>query len=82
MKVKETTFSACQNSFLEVSLVRGETNLENEIAAQTTVAKLRETTTQNGCFVTMIFREEANPRIRKSVAEMLLRSMEKRSEAT
>ena len=72
----------CQDFFLEVSLNCGETHLENEIAAQTTVAKLRETTTRNGCSVTMVFREEANPHIRKSVAEMLLRSMEKRSEAT
>ena len=79
---KKTKIATCQDSFLEVSLNRGEMYLENEIAAQTTVAKLRETTTRNGCSVTMVFREEANPHIRKAVTEMLLRSMEKRSEAT
>lgn len=79
---KKTVNAPCQDSFLEVSLNRGETHLENEIEAQTTVAKLRETTTRNGCTVMMVFREEANPHIRKSVAEMLLRLMEKRSEAT
>ena len=82
MKDNKMTNTPCQDSFLEVSLECGETYLENDIAAQTTVAKLRETTTRNGCSVTMVFREEANPHIRKSVAEMLLRSMEKRSEAT
>ena len=82
MAVKKTSISPCQDSFLEVSLDCGETHLENDIAAQTTVAKLRVTTTRNGCSVTMVFREEANPHIRKAVAEMLLRSMEKRSEAT
>ncbi len=82
MKDNKMTNIPCQDSFLEVSLECGETHLENDIAAQTTVAKLRETTTRNGCSVTMVFREEANPHVRKSVAEMLLRSMEKRSEAT
>ena len=82
MKDKKKALSTCENSFLEVSLDCGETHLENDIAAQTTVAKLRVTTTRNGCSVTMVFREEANPHVRKSVAEMLLRSMEKRSDAT
>ena len=82
MKEKKRMISTCQDSFLEVSGDCGETHLENEIAAQTNGAKLCETTTRNGCSVTMVFREEDNPRIRKSVAEMLLRSMEKRSEAT
>ena len=82
MKDNKMKNTPCQDSYLEVSLDCGETHLENDIAAQTTVAKLRETITRNGCSVTMVFREEANPRIRKSVAEMLLRSMEKRSEAT
>ena len=82
MKDNKMTNTPCQDSFLEVSLDCGETHLENDIAAQTTVAKLRETTTRNGCSVTMVFQEETNPHVRKSVAEMLLRSMEKRSEAT
>ena len=82
MKDNKMTKTTCQDSFLEVSLDCGETHLENDIAAQTTVAKLRETTTRNGCSVTMVFREEDNPHIQKSVAEMLLRSIEKRSEAT
>lgn len=82
MKDNKMTNIPCQDSFLEVSLECGEMHLENDIAAQTTVAKLRETTMRNGCSVTMVFREEANPHVRKSVAEMLLRSMEKRSEAT
>lgn len=82
MKDNKMKNTPCQDSFLEVSLECGETHLENDIAAQTTVAKLRETTTRNGCSVTMVFREEANPHVRKSIAEMLLRSMEKRSDAT
>ena len=82
MKDNKMTNTPCQDSFLEVSLECGETHLENDIAAQTTVAKLRETTTRNGCSVTMVFQEETNPHVRKSVAEMLLRSMQKRSEAT
>ena len=81
MKDNKMTNTPCQDSFLEVSLECGETYLENDIAAQTTVAKLRETT-RNGCSVTMVFQEETNPHVRKSVAEILLRSMEKRSEAT
>ena len=64
------------------SLDCGETHLENDIAAQTTVAKLRVTTMRNGCSVTMVFQKEPNPHIQESVTEMLLRSMEKRSEAT
>lgn len=60
MKDNKMTNTPCQDSYLEVSLECGETYLENDIAAQTTVAKLRETTTRNGCSVTMVFREEAN----------------------
>ena len=82
MKETNTMNTPCYVSFLEVSLNRGETHLENNIAAQTTVAKLRETRTENSCSVTMVFREEAGPHIREFAAEMLLHSMEKRGEAT
>ena len=49
MKDNKMTNTPCQDSFLEVSLECGETHLENDIAAQTTVAKLRETSPSKNC---------------------------------
>ena len=38
--------------------------------------------TRNGCTATLIFSREENPTIRKDVADMLLCSLKKRSEAS
>ena len=60
----------------------GDLYLENGISVQTTDAMLRTIKTRNSCTATLIFSREENPAIRKDVAEMLLRSLEKRSEAS
>ena len=79
---EKQTNRGCNYLPIEVSLSRGETNLENEISAQTTVANLRNITTRNGCTATLLFSEKDNSHIRREVAELLLRSVQKRSEAT
>lgn len=53
--------------------------LENEIRAQPSVQQCREVRTTNGCKVTMVFRPESNPQVRKDVAGMLLAAFERRS---
>ena len=74
--------TACKTPRSAVSWIHGDTHLENEISAQPTVAKLREITTRNGCKETLIFCEHPNPGVRREVAALLLRSFQKRSEAT
>lgn len=72
----------CKDKENDVSLGHGDMYLENQNSTLTTVANLRNVTTKNGCTVTLIFSEEENPEIRLKVAELLLRSLQKRSEAT
>ena len=72
----------CKNRDNNVSLGHGDMNLENQNSTLTTVANLRHVTTKNGCTATLIFSENENPEIRLKVAELLLRSLQKRSEAT
>ena len=72
----------CNIRGIDVSLSQEPTNLDNEINALSTVAKHRDITTKNGCTATLYFSEHENPHIRREVAELLLRSVEKRSEAT
>ena len=72
----------CKDRANDVSLVHGDMNLENQNSTLTTVANLRNVTTKNGCTATLIFSEKENPEIRLKVAELLLRSLQKRSEAT
>lgn len=72
----------CNDGETIVSLHQEQTNLDNEINALSTVAKPRFITTKNGCTATLLFSDQENPQIRKEVAELLLRSVEKRSEAT
>ena len=74
--------SACNIAYTGVSLSQGPTHLDNEINALSTVAKHRDITTKNGCTATLYFSDHENPHIRREVAELLLRSVEKRSEAT
>lgn len=73
---------SCNNRGIDVSSDQGPTNLDNEINALSTVAKHRDITTKNGCTATLLFSDHENPQIRREVAELLLRSVEKRSEAT
>ena len=72
----------CNEGPNDVSLSQELTHLDNEINALSTVAKHRDITTKNGCTATLYFSEHENPHIRREVAELLLRSVEKRSEAT
>ena len=73
---------SCNNRGIDVSLSQEPTNLDNEINALSTVAKHRDITTKSGCTATLLFSDHENPQIRREVAELLLRSVEKRSEAT
>ena len=72
----------CKDKSNDASLGQGDTNLENQNSTLTNVANPRNVTTKNGCTATLIFSEEENPEIRLKVAELLLRSLQKRSEAT
>ena len=74
--------SSCKEGKTIVSLSQEPTHLDNEINALSTVAKHRNIMTKNGCTATLYFSEHENPHIRREVAELLLRSVEKRSEAT
>lgn len=82
MKTIHFLKTACNDSRNTVSLSQELTHLDNEINALSTVAKHRDITTKNGCTATLYFSEHENPHIRREVAELLLRSVEKRSEAT
>lgn len=82
MSYNEIRKKPCNNAENDVTLEQEPTNLENEISVQTTVANLRNITTKNGCTATLYFSEHGNPHIRQEVAELLLRSVQKRSEAT
>jgi hypothetical protein len=79
---KISSLSSCKDEETIVSLSQEPTNLDNEINALSTVAKHRDITTKNGCTATLLFSDHENPQIRREVAELLLRSVEKRSEAT
>ena len=74
--------TTCNDTDTIVSLYQEPTNLDNEINAHSTVAKHRDITTKSGCTATLYFSDHENPQIRWEVAELLLRSVEKRSEAT
>ncbi len=82
MCYNEIRKTPCNNTENDASLEQEPTNLENEISAQTTVANLRNITTRNGCTATLLFSEHEDSHIRWEVAELLLRSVQKRSEAT
>lgn len=72
----------CNSEESSVLSQKGATNLENRIGVQPNVANALVITTRNGRTATLIFSEEENPQIRMAVAEMLLRALERRSEAT
>ena len=73
---------ACNHALNGVSLGCEPAHLENEISTLTSVANLRNVTTHNGCSATLLFSDQDPPGIRKQIAELLLRSLEKRSVAT
>ena len=79
---EKTRVSGCNQSANAVSLGCEPVNLENDTITLPTVANLRNVKTTNGCTATLIFSEKGNPDIRLKVAELLLRSLQKRSEAT
>ena len=79
---QNNTEQTCKVTESDVSLDQQPMNLENEIDAHSTVANLRTIMTKNGCTATLLFSNHENPQIRRQVAELLLRSIEKRSEAT
>ena len=82
MLYNDVSKKPCNNRGIDVSLSQEPTNLDNEINALSTVAKHRDITTKNGCTATLLFSDHENPQIRREVAELLPRSVEKRSEAT
>ena len=79
---EKPTIHACNQSINGVSLQCEPANLENETCALTSVANLRNVTTHNGCSATLLFSDQDPPGIRRQIAELLLRSLEKRSVAT
>ena len=80
--MKNNSAETCKKRNNDISLNQESTNLDNRINALATDANLRTIKTRNGCTATLIFSQEENPNIRKDVAEMLIRSLEKRSEAS
>ena len=80
--MKNNSAETCKKQDYDISLTKEPTNLDNRIDALATDANLRTIKTRNGCTATLIFSQEENPNIRKDVAEMLIRSLEKRSEAS
>ena len=72
----------CKDKVYGVSLGHGDMHLDNRIDVLATDANLRTIKTRNGCTATLIFSREENPTIRKDVADMLLCSLKKRSEAS
>ena len=80
--MKNNSAETCKKRNYDISLNQEPTNLDKRIDALATDANLRTIKTRNGCTATLIFSQEENPNIRKDVAEMLIRSLEKRSEAS
>jgi hypothetical protein len=68
--------TACKNPRSAVSWIHGDTHLENEISAQSTVQTTREYTSLSGCRVKMFFKKEHDPGIRKEIARLLLTAFE------
>ena len=53
-------------------------NLNNEILALSSVQMPREMTTENGCHVSLCFRDEEDPNIHREIARMLIAAFKKR----
>ena len=79
---KISSLSSCKDEETIVSLSQEPTNLDNEINALSTVANLRNITIRNGYTATLYFSEHESPHIHQEAAGLLLRSVQKRSEAT
>ena len=72
--------SSCKDGSIDVSLEHEPTGHDKMTNALSAAAKRHNITTKNGCTVTLIFSNCENPQIRREVAELLLRSVAKRSE--
>ena len=53
-------------------------NLDNDILALSSVQMPREMTTENGCHVSLCFRNEEDPNIHREIARMLIAAFKKR----
>ena len=53
-------------------------NLDNGISALTSVQMPREIMTENGCHVSLCFRNEEDPNIHREIARMLIAAFKKR----
>ena len=72
--------SPCKDWPIDVLLKHESTGHDNMINVPSTATNRYNITTKNGCTVTLIFSNCENPQIRREVAELLLRSVAKRSE--
>ena len=57
-------------------------NFDNTNRTQTDVQMTREMTTENGCYVSLIFPRKSRPGVRRKIAEMFVAAMEKGTEAS
>ena len=55
-------------------------NLENSISARPSVQVPRVIQTENGCEITMVFRQTHDPKVRKEIAAMLLDAFRQRKD--
>ena len=69
----------CKEGMTDVLLEHEVTDYDIKKDALSTTVKRYNITTKNGCKVTLIFSNWENPQIRREVAELLLRSIAKRS---
>ena len=53
-------------------------HLDNEILALPSVQMPREMTTENGCHVSLCFRDEEDPNVHREIARMLIAAFKKR----
>lgn len=81
MNIKIGKFRTCDSRGTIVSYKQGAMHLDNRISAQSDVANALNVTTRNGCSATLIFNGKGDPSIRLEVAELLLRSLRRRSGA-
>ena len=55
-------------------------NLENSISARPSVQVPRVIQSENGCEITMVFRQTYDPKVRKEIAAMLLDAFRQRKD--
>ena len=72
----------CKTSSEVVSFENDPEHLENDIRTLPTVAEPHTITTSSGCSATLRFNDRKEPGLRRQIAELLLRSLQKWSAAT